>query len=224
MTGGSSSKNNEEGSGKEEKKKDQTKSESAGGGKAEKQQEKEPTSLTEGVLDAVFPGIGRVIKELKKSEAFREKLEETNAEIENRIAGQSVDDTRRRPRVDFHFSVRTLVDGKEIYSHRTPGGFSQTRRVERRKLPPIRVVDILDEESQVVVIIELRRIEEKDVETEIQGETKMVLRVKSGGGTASYLTETELPSPVTTITGRKYSNGILEVRLRKKESGKKNGN
>jgi HSP20 family molecular chaperone IbpA len=163
--------------------------------------------LASNVIGAIFPGLGKVIDELKKSSDFKEKLAEANDEIERRVQGK-VPQGAAKPHIDFHVSVRTLVDGKEIYRYsRTKGS---ARGIGRKA--PVEVLDMIDEPDHLIVIVELHGIEEKDVEARIEGKNKMILQVNGG-----YLDETELPTQVGRIVGRKYSNGVLEIRLEKEK-------
>lgn len=170
-------------------------------------EEKTGKDFAENIIGAIFPGLGKVIDELKKSSDFKEKMAEVNDEIEKRIQGKAPQG-RTKPHMDFHVSVRTLVDGKEIYRYsRTKGS---ARGIGRKA--PVEILDIIDEHDCLVAIVELHGVEEKDVEAKIEGKNKMILQVKGG-----YLQEMELPSPVERIVGRKYSNGVLEVRLEKEK-------
>lgn len=177
------------------------------------QEEKTDVDFAGNLIGAIFPGLGKVIDELKKSSGFKEKLGEVNDEMERRIQGK-VPQGRAKPHIDFHVSVRTLVDGKEFYRYsRTKGS---ARGIGRKA--PVEVLDIIDAADQLVAIVELHGVEEKDVEAKIEGKTKLILQVKGG-----YLDEIELQSPVRRVAERKYSNGILQLRLEKEGEEKKNG-
>lgn len=173
--------------------------------KKEPKGEKADKDFATNIIGAIFPGLGRVVDELKKSSDFKEKLAEVNDEIDRRIQGK-VPPGAVKPHVDFHVSVRTLVDGKEIY------GYSRTKGSARGmgRKAPVEVLDIIDEPDHLIAIVELHGVEDKDVEARIEGKNKMILQVKG-----DYLDETELPTQVGRIAGRKYSNGVLEVRLEK---------
>jgi hypothetical protein len=61
-------------------------------GQSKKNLEVEPESQPEGMVEStlqslskIIPGFGDLIKGLEKSEAFQERLEDTNAEIERRM-------------------------------------------------------------------------------------------------------------------------------------------
>ena len=201
-------------------------------GKEEKEEteEEEGTGIAEEIISGFFPGLGKIVKGLKKSEAFRERFEEVDREIEERIkegggeGGREISRGRysigKHPRVDFDYSVRTLVGEKHEPSFR--------RGVIEKRVKEIRVdkeavkekeplVDIMDEKDYIMVIAEMPGVEEKDIKTEIgDGGNKLIISTEDEGEDKSrYYKEVDLPSGVKREIKRMYKHGVLEVRLEK---------
>jgi len=162
---------------------------------------------------------------MKKSEVFRERFEEVDREIEERmkggIGGREISRGRysigRCPRVDFGYSVRTLVEEKYEPSFRGR---------EKRMVREIRVdeeaakekeplIDIMDEKDYMVVIAEVPGVEEEDIKIEIgDGGGKLIISTE-GEDKRRYYKEVDLPSKVKGEIKRMYKHGVLEVKLEK---------
>jgi HSP20 family molecular chaperone IbpA len=172
---------------------------------SKRKRSRDDASIDFSLVGAIFPGLGNLLDELKKSSDFKDRLAEANDQIERRVR-TNIPPGGSKPNIDFHVSVRTLVDGKEVYRYsRTKGS---ARGMGRKA--PVEVLDIIEAGDHLVAIVELHGIDEKDVEAKVEGKTKMILQVKSG-----YVDETELPAPVTRVVERKFSNSILQLRLEK---------
>lgn len=76
------------------------------------------------------------------------------------------------------------------------------------------LVDIFDEEDHVSIIIELPGVQVSDIHTEVKGD---ILTLSAANNRHKYSKEVVLPKNVDTSTAkRKYTNGILEIRMNKK--------
>ena len=218
--------------------------------KEETEEEEEGTGIAEEIIGGFFPGLGKMVKGLKKSEAFKERFEEVDREIEERMkeggSGSGREISRGRysvgkrpgPHVEADYSVRTLVGEKHEPSFgRVRGREEAQRRREREKrVKEIRVdkeavkekeplIDIMAEKDCIMVIAEMPGVEEKDIKTEIgDGSGKLIISTEGEGegeGKSKYYKEVDLPSGVKGEIKRMYKHGVLEVRLEKEEKGKK---
>jgi HSP20 family molecular chaperone IbpA len=87
-------------------------------------------------------------------------------------------------------------------------------RVEGERQP---VVDVFEEQDHVLVIMELPGVEEEQIATEVTGD---ILTLSAAGGNRTYSSEVVLPQDVDANTIKStYNNGVLELRMSKKESG-----
>lgn len=217
--------------------------------KEEAEEEEEGTGIAEEIIGGFFPGLGKMVKGLKKSEVFKERFEEVDREIEERRkeGGSGREISRGRysvgkrpgPHVEADYSVRTIVGEKHEPSYRKVRGREevQRRREREKRVKEIRVdkeavkekeplIDIMDEKDYIMVIAEMPGVEEKDIKTEIgDGSGKLIISTEGEGegeGKSKYYKEVDLPSGVKGEIKRMYKHGVLEVRLEKEEKkGKK---
>jgi HSP20 family protein len=75
------------------------------------------------------------------------------------------------------------------------------------------LVDIFENEKKITVIAELPGAEEKDIKVEVEGRT---LKISAGSKDRKYSKEVELPAAVTAELESTYTNGVLELKLKKK--------
>ena len=171
--------------------------------------EVEPESQTEGMVEGalhglgkIIPGFGELVKGLEKSEAFQERLEAANTEIERRM-GEA-----RPPR-------RGWGTRKSIIPARTTLKVSQTSLKEESPVPAPQkdvIADTFDEGDRLVVIAELPGVDEKDIEVEVKGD-RLVLFAKSRSH--RYHKVVNLPGTVKDSPSLTYRNGILRIILEK---------
>lgn len=192
--------------------------------------------MAEEIIGGFFPGLGKMVKGLKKSEAFKERFEEVDREIEERMKEGGREISRGRysigkrpgPHIEADYSVRTLVGEKhEPSSRRVRGREEVQRRREKERVKEIRVdkeeikekeplIDIMDEKDCIMVIAEMPGVDEKDIKTEIgDGGGKLIISTEGEGGKSKYYKEVDLPSEVKGEIKRMYKHGVLEVRLEK---------
>jgi HSP20 family protein len=198
--------------------------------KAGKEEKEEPeeggTGIAEEIIGGLFPGLGKMVKGLKKSEVFKERFEEVDREIEERMkeggggGGGGREISRGRysigkrpgPHIEAEYSVRTLVGEKHEPSFR---GREEVQRRKREEEEPL--IDIMDEKDYIMVIAEMPGVEEKDIKAEIgigEGGDKLIISTE-GEGKRGYYKEVDLPSKVKGEIKRMYKHGVLEVRLEK---------
>ena len=167
--------------------------------------ENQPEGMVEGALNGlgkIIPGFGDLIKGLEKSEAFQERLEGANTEIERRM-GQA-------PPLRRAGGTR-----RSIIPSRTTLKVSQTTFGKESPVPaPQRdvITDTFDEGDYLVIIAELPGVDEKDIKVEVNDD-RLVLSARSQG--RQYRKEVELPCMVKGKPGLTYKNGILRISLEK---------
>ena len=207
-------------------------------GKDEKEETKEAEEgigIAEEVLGGFLPGLGKMVAGLKKTDAFKERFEEVDREIEKRMkeGGGGTTSGRssigKRPHIEASYSVRTIVGEKHEPSFRGKERVQRGREKERVK--EIRVdkeavtqkeplIDIMSEKDYIMVIAEMPGVEEEAIKTELDDSGTKLIIFTEGEDKKRYYKEVDLPSPVKGELKRMYKHGVLEVRL-EKEAEKK---
>ncbi|HTK08472.1 MAG TPA: archaeal heat shock protein Hsp20 [Ktedonobacteraceae bacterium] len=154
----------------------------------------------------MFQGLGSLIDLANRLE--KEGLSETRQEREitspsgevKAVYGVSV---RRgaggRPTVEPFGNVRKTAQGSIVEEERQP------------------LVDIFDETDHILIIVELPGVEEEQIHTEAKDGT---LTLSAAGRERKYSKVVDLPADVDTGTlTSKYKNGVLEIRISKKQHG-----
>jgi HSP20 family protein len=149
-------------------------------------------------LGGLFTGLGEFIGQVAK---LAEK-----AELEN--TGVSVE-PRRPPHGMYGVSVRVGPTGPVLSRFGTIKPTLEPGAAEVRE--PL--VDIFENEKKITVIAELPGAEEKDIKVEVEGRT---LKISAGSKDRKYSKEVELPAAVTAELESTYTNGVLELKLKKK--------
>jgi HSP20 family protein len=169
------------------------------------QREKQPEGPVEGVLRGlgeVIPGFGELVKGLEKSEAFQERLEGANAEIERRM---------RNPPP----SSRVGGTRRSIIPAKTTLRASRSTLRKESPAPALQkdvIADMFDEGDRFMVIAELPGIDEKDIEIKVKGD-RLVLFARSQG--RQYHKDIVLPCTVKEKPSLTYKNGVLKISLEK---------
>jgi len=155
---------------------------------------KDDESIVEEVVDEILPGMGGLVKKLKKtSPKIERRIEETDREIKERLEkGYS-----RKPKITYGFSIRTLVGEEEEKK--------EVAKEEKEIIEPL--VDIFDETNYIRVIVELPGVSEEDIRVEVE-KRKIILDATSKE--RRYRKTIELSCDVKDIKKR-YKNGILEL-------------
>ncbi|MHA1917017.1 MAG: archaeal heat shock protein Hsp20 [Candidatus Ranarchaeia archaeon] len=118
------------------------------------------------------------------------------------------------------FSASTDQDGK---IHFRPFGNVQADPQGNTEIKESRepLVDVTEEENEIVVIIELPGVTREDIEL---NSTENQLTVKVETEYRKYYKDVKLPSEVVAESAKaRYKNGVLEIRLKKIETDKKEG-
>lgn len=78
-------------------------------------------------------------------------------------------------------------------------------------------VDFFNEQDHILIIVELAGVEEGDIQTEVNGDIFILSTII---GNHAYTKEMILPEDVDASTmTKKYTNGILEIKMSKKQHG-----
>ena len=157
----------------------------------------------------LFKGLGSVI-DLVSGMADLVDWSELDAETIAELRRSSQTRAVTRPRGVYGFSVRTTGGIPRVQP------FGNIRPTERGPIiDEVRdpLVDVFDEDDAVSVIAELPGVEEKDIQTEVKGDTLELSTTTKG---RRYAMEIQLPCAVD--EGKVdfiYKNGVLEIKLRK---------
>jgi len=156
-----------------------------------------------GVLGGVFEGVGNLID-------LASKLSEEAKEIkkEGEIKGLG-----GKAKGVYGFSIRTLVGGKPVVE--TFGNIKQKKEgpvIEEVREP---LVDVLEEENFIRVIAELPGVSKENVKIKVNED---ILNLTAEREQRKYAKEILLPFSVKPDPVEfSFKNGILELRLEKKE-------
>ena len=166
---------------------------------------KPPEGPVEGVfrgLGEVIPGFGELVKGLEKSAAFQERLQAANIEVERRMG-------KAPPLSRAGGAGRSIIPpGTNLKARRTTLGKEAFVAAPQRDV----ITDMFDEGDNLVIIVELPGIDEKDIEIEVKGD-RLALFARSPG--RRYHKDIVLPCSVKEKPGLTYKNGILKISLEK---------
>ncbi len=120
----------------------------------------------------------------------------------------------------YGFSMKVGPDGKpkiQEFGNVPQGrGMIQSGELNEGREP---LTDVIDEKKEVTVIAELPGIEKKDIKLD-SGEQSITISVDTPD--RKYYKNLKLPSKVKPETSKAtYKNGVLEVKIRKKEEKRK---
>jgi HSP20 family protein len=171
----------------------------------EKREDGNEISTVEIVVGQLIPGLGGIVRALEKSSPeFRRRIAQTDAEIAHRIeTGWSV-----KPDVNYGYSIRPLTEQKGVTltgAKKEPDDLI----VETEEREPI--IDIFEEKEYISVIAELPGVEKKDIGARLKDNTLEI----SGG---KYCKTFVLPSVPKSIIDRTYNNGILQLKIERKDN------
>ena len=168
----------------------------------------EDESIVEGVVDSVLPGMGGLVRNLRrKNPELDSRIKEREAEINKRIeAGESPE-----PKISYGIRVRTLAQD-------TPGKRQTGAWGERRQKPEKKVIepeiDLFDEGDYIEVIAEMPGVSEDRIEVTL-GKKTLIISASDKG--REYRKEIPVPCPVR-IGKKRYQNGVLEIMLEKENA------
>jgi len=118
----------------------------------------------------------------------------------------------------YGYSVRTGPDGTPIVEE-----FGNVKPGVKPKVSDARepLVDVVERDEDLVVIAELPGVSKSDIDLEISGKS---LEIKVDTPNKKYHKSIELPCEVKDdATDATYNNGVLEVKLKRKECKKPKG-
>ncbi len=170
-----------------------------------RQKEEDDETASEGVLNAFLPGIGKLMSNLKgNSQAIKQRLEETDKEIERRIAAGG----SRRPVIDYNVRVRTLVPENDTTTSFKPF-VKKGEQESYSSKPKPRDADVFDEGDKIVIVVELQGVKKVDINIKTSEDAIEI-------STQEYYKKITLPCEVSGEPGIRFKNGILELRFAKK--------
>ncbi len=160
-------------------------------------------------------------KLLSSPDEVRERLDALREKLKQAGGKETQTDEEWKQGVSVRGHVRTRgVLGEREYHIGTGGKPAWEQRPTRKPPEPPEVVepavDVFDEPKEIVVVAEVPGVGLKDLELKIQGQVlSLSTKPKARMG---YKKHIELPSEVDADTLRTtWRNGILEIRLRKKD-------
>jgi len=154
-------------------------------------------------LGGLLNGIGNLVD-------MAAKLKEAGGEI-SKEGEIDLSNLKEGMKGVFGVSVKTAVGGKPIVESfgnvkKTPQG----PKVEEEREP---ITDIFDEELEIRVYAEMPGVNQEDIKLDLKED---ILELSAQTGDRKYRKEILLPAKVKTETmTSSYSNGILEVRIKK---------
>lgn len=177
--------------------------------KLEQAKEKEESGgVAGGVLRGlgdIIPGLSGLIKGLEKSDAFQERLDIVNKEIDHKLREEPLKRTEgRTPHIRTSFSHHPLVKSKPSFKEKV-----ETPPAPKPKEP---LVDVFDEGDHLRIIAELPGVEEKDIKIDLK-DNKLTLSADTASH--KYHQQVTLPCVPKGKLEKIFRNGILEVRIRK---------
>jgi len=171
-------------------------------------------------LGDVIPGLGKMLEGLEDSEAFQDRLDAINKEVDKRFretplkkvegGGIGLGGIPRKgsiPKVERDFSIETLASEKPTVKKQARKPRPKEEKVEKEVL-----VDIFEEDEHLKIIAELPGVEEKDIKVELKEDS---LIISADTPYRKYYKEVALPCSVKEAPEASYKNGILEIGLGK---------
>lgn len=169
--------------------------------------EKDETGA-EGVLNTLLPGLGELVSTLKeRSPALKQRLEETDKEIERRIAtGGS-----KKPIIDYGMRVRSLVpEGGDGHATFNSSFRPLVKKAQALPKPTQKAkADVFDEKDAIIIIAELPNVKKEDITVKADDGNVEISAME-------YYEKIRLPTEVAGKPTMKFKNGILELRFAKK--------
>jgi len=159
-------------------------------------------------LGGIIPGLDGLVKGLEKSEAFRERLEAIDREIETRLRSQPLKRTEVGvPPFQSGLSRGTMP--RSIPRTKRQATPRVKREVLASKEPP---VDVFDEETHLRILAELPGVKEKDIKVKLN-EAQLVISTDTPSH--KYYKEITLPYAPKGKVEKLYQKGVLELTLQK---------
>ncbi len=182
-------------------------------------------------LGDVIPGLGRMLEGLEDSEAFQERLDAINKEVDKRLretplervegGGSDIGIAKGRiprrgsiPNVAKGFSIRSLAPEKPAFEVKgeKPRPKRQRAAEPRPSIEREVLVDVFEEDNHLKIIAEIPGVQEGDILVESKGNAVLI---SVDTPQRKYHKEVALPCPVKGGPKTSYKNGILEIELEK---------
>ncbi len=169
--------------------------------------EKEGSGKGESELD--FLGLGGLFKGIEKLVDLAGKLEQTGAV--SREGELNFDQLKKGMKGVYGFTIKSAVGGApKVETFGNIVKTAQGPKVNEEREP---ITDVFDESDEVVVIAEMPGIEEADIFIDLKDD---ILEISTKNLKKSYRKELLLPiKPQKNSLQQKYTNGILEIRIKK---------
>lgn len=164
--------------------------------------EKEPIGIDLG-LGNIFKGIEGFIELANKMAKTGEEIKGVK-EIKD-IAGI------KGSRAIYGYNIRFGLKGKPVVD--TFGNIKETEKgaVIRERREPL--VDVFDEPKSIKVVAELPGVEERDIKLKTK---QNELTISVDAPDRKYYKEVKLPCPVKGKIEKRYKNGVLEVKVKRR--------
>ena len=147
---------------------------------------------------------------------IEEFMREFEREFEELMSRATMVPERPGQPIVYGFRITIGPDGRPVIEE-----FGNVKRMRGRPIiseerePP---VDVFEEDNQVVVIAEIPGVDKEKIDVQTTEDT---LIIKASNEKRKYYKEVELPVKVKPETAKAtYRNGILEVRIEKRETKK----
>ncbi|NVM17434.1 MAG: Hsp20/alpha crystallin family protein [Candidatus Lokiarchaeota archaeon] len=162
-------------------------------------------------------------KEFQKM--FKEIFKQLARNLPKELQGLSPEEITRefmkKGPIMYGFNMGFGPDGKPImnsFGNLEKEPISGERKVRKTREP---LVEVNEEEDQIILIAEMPGVNKEDIELNATNTSITISTEKIVSG-RSYFKEIDLPAPINSDYAKaRYTNGILEVKLKKiKEKGK----
>ncbi len=156
-----------------------------------------------------FLGLGGLFKGIEKLVDLAGKLEQTGAV--SREGELNFDQMKKGMKGVYGFTIKSAVGGSpKVETFGNIVKTAQGPKVNEEREP---ITDVFDENDEVVIIAEMPGIEESDILIDLKDD---ILEISTKNKKKSYRKELLLPiKPGINSIQQKYTNGILEIRIKK---------
>ena len=154
-------------------------------------------------------GLGGLFKGIEKLVDLAGKLEEKGGM--NKEGEINFDHIKKGMKGVYGFTINTAVGGSpkvETFGNirKTPEG----PKVDEEREP---ITDVFDEKDEIVILAEMPGIEDSDIKLDLKDD---IIEISAVGKNRTYRKELLLPVKVVAKNmGHKFTNGILEIRIKK---------
>jgi HSP20 family protein len=154
-------------------------------------------------------GLGGLFKGIEKLVDLAGKLEEKGGM--SKEGELNLDHIKKGMKGVYGFTINTAGGGSPKVQ--TFGNIKKTPegpKVDEEREP---ITDIFDEQSEIIVIVEMPGIEETDLKIDLKED---ILEISASSKSRSYRKELLLPvKAISENLKHKFTNGILEIKIKK---------